>query len=73
NELNAALDDYQTCFNIDSTQGVIYYNRACLNLRMGNINAAIYDERKAEELQYRVPGKFKKALKEYNLKTIIPN
>lgn len=60
---NAALVDYSTYLSIDSTDGSVYYKRAYLNYKTGNIQGAINDAKKAEQFNFPVSSKFKLILK----------
>lgn len=60
----AAFTDYSAYLLIDSTDGSVYYKRAYLNYRTGNIQAAVRDAEKAEQFNFRVGVKFKKMLQE---------
>ncbi|MES2285862.1 MAG: tetratricopeptide repeat protein [Bacteroidota bacterium] len=64
NNNTAAFTDYTTYLLIDSTDGSVYFKRAYLNYKTGNIQAALRDAEKAERLNFRVGGKFKRMLQE---------
>lgn len=61
---SAAFSDYSAYLLIDSTDGSVYYKRAYLNYRTGNMRAAVSDAEKAEQFNFRVGIKFKKMLQE---------
>ncbi|MDP1746124.1 MAG: tetratricopeptide repeat protein, partial [Bacteroidota bacterium] len=58
----AAFTDYSAYLLIDSTDGSVYYKRAYLNYRSGNIQAADRDAKRAEQLNFPVGAKFKRML-----------
>lgn len=58
----AAFTDYSAYLLIDSTDGSVYYKRAYLNYRSGNIQAAARDAKRAEQLNFPVGAKFKRML-----------
>ncbi|MES2138875.1 MAG: tetratricopeptide repeat protein [Bacteroidota bacterium] len=60
----AAFTDYSAYLLIDSTDGSVYFKRAYLNYKTGNIEAAQRDAEKAEQFNFRVGGKFKRMLQE---------
>lgn len=60
----AAFADYTAYLLIDSTDGSVYYKRAYLNYKTGNIQAAVKDAEKAEQFNFRVGVKFKRMLQE---------
>lgn len=67
NNTNAAFKDYTTYLSIDSTDGSVYYKRAYLNYKTGNITEAINNVEKAERFSFRVSTKLKTALKQASL------
>lgn len=60
----AAFTDYTAYLLIDSTDGSVYFKRAYLNYKTGNIQAALGDAEKAEQFNFRVGVKFKRMLQE---------
>ncbi len=60
----AAFSDYNTYLSINATDGSVYFKRAYLNYRTGNISAAAIDAQKAEQFGFPVGNKFKKILDE---------
>jgi tetratricopeptide (TPR) repeat protein len=61
---NAAYNDYSAYLLIDSTDGSVYYKRAHLNYKTGNIPEAIKDAEKAEQFNFPLGPKFRSALKQ---------
>ena len=61
---SAAFTDYSTYLLIDSTDGSVFYKRAYLNYKTGNIKGAIRDAEKAEQLNFPLGIKFKGKLEE---------
>lgn len=60
----AAFTDYSSYLLIDSTDGSVYFKRAYLNYKTGNIQSALKDAEKAEQLNFPVGNKFKRMLQE---------
>ncbi|MCE9540523.1 MAG: tetratricopeptide repeat protein [Bacteroidetes bacterium] len=60
----AAFNDYTAYLLIDSVDGSVYFKRAYLNYKTGNIQGALRDAEKAEKLDFHVGVKFKKMLQE---------
>lgn len=61
---SAAFNDYSAYLLIDSTDGSVFYKRAYLNYKTGNIQEAIRDAEKAEQFNFPVGIKFKRMLEE---------
>ena len=64
NNSAAAFTDYNSYLLIDQTDGSVYYKRAYLNYKTGNILEAISDAEKAEQLNFPVGDKLKRKLQE---------
>ncbi len=60
----AAFIDYSSYLLIDPTDGSVYFKRAYLNYKTGNIQEALRDAEKAEQLNFPVGVKFKRMLQE---------
>ncbi|MES2591220.1 MAG: hypothetical protein V4608_04995 [Bacteroidota bacterium] len=65
NNTVSAFYDYNTYLSIDANDGSVYFKRAHLNYKTGNIQEAIADVEKAERLGFPVSAKFKKKLHEH--------
>lgn len=65
NNNNLAFADYTSYLLIDSTDGSVYYKRAYLNYKTGNINEATKDAERAEILNFPLSNKFKALLKKH--------